>query len=672
MSAGNHRSRVRATAGLAVVVGVIAFIASRSGESGAPAPAVDPTDGHAHGARGTTLGTTPGLTSGAMASSSATGRWQLHYALDFVGPDPSGAERSARLVLDAILELAPTADGWQAGRLSGAVVAVDPALVAQLGLDAGDVARDFERAFMSRLDGAHAIAEQRFAPGTPSGVQNLVATLTAGLQVVARPADARAWTADETGPDGPYVARYTADATRIDKTWHREEGRAPSDPSAAAPVVADGHVVLEHDARGGLARADYRLALRADLSLQEAVALRYRADVVATLRAIDGGDADWASALSAGAFVPRAPLDAPASAQTARPAPTESTATRPAAMVLADSRAAHDRGDWRARRAAMHELTEVMREDDGAVDEVVAMLSGTLEARADVRTMIEALASAGTERARRSLVKLLGDGSVPSEHRRLVATAVGFVRDADPELIDQLRETSLTAGDDPVGSAALYALAAQARVGGELGEGLGLELADELLGRAPAVLDPEIAGAAASDLAIMAWLDTVGALGGADVWPLVEPYLDHPTHRIRRVAVEALRFATTPAARVRLAEIMASHPDQWTRRAAIEAARYQPQAAFEAPVVRAFETDPDRVVRLAAAQTLAVWGYDAPRLYALIAAAAERETDATVKRMYQELLPRQGEVDQERPISAPDGLPNGEPPPKAPAREDRR
>jgi hypothetical protein len=606
---------------------------------------------------------------GSLADASVYG---VEYRLEVV--QQIGANRqAARATFTTDITLTPAphlGPDWVAGRLSAVRVEADPALHAQLDLDEQPDISGFERPFLLRLETGRGVVERRFDPAMARAGESLVATLVSTLQIV-EGADPVVWTTREEGPDGPFEADYEASTRQLDKRWRRDDGRSAIAERDAAPVTSTGHTVWHLGALGALsARYEGQLTTRfgtrsatTDLSGQPSLNFTLTAVVTATRYPLHAAT-DWATALDPATLSPQR-FDEQLSASAA-PAANPDAGVVAADVVLAQAAVAARTKDWSTRRHATKQLTARAETDDGFVKDLAQRLRGPLGLGVDARTIIEVLASAKSPAARRTFAGLLNDSRVPETHRQLVATTATFVAPPTDALLSALVDASEGAGLDEAATAALLALGGQAQMMAETDPARSQAIGGALRARAVHFLRPDLARDTATKTAgqgsvtggdpvaplvplqipgsatlgqVMVWLDAVGNAGGAEAWPLIAPWLGASDQRVRRRAVDNLRFIPTREARLALAETMETEPDAWVRRAAVTACQYQPQVAFEEPLLRVLATDRSAPVRLGAATALARWGYTSPVLYEAIAKAAAREGEPNLKRSLLALLP---------------------------------
>ena len=601
------------------------------------------------------------------------GRYALELRQDYRGRIGDG-HVALSASLEAVVEIAAYEGdgepGWLAARMVEPAVrleaskpsALDPrlgdaeSLTAGMGFDPDDPTRGFDRPFLIRLRPDGQVTALRFAPETPAVAQRVLADVAAALQVVrdetAGPASR--WTVEEEGPDGPFVATYAWDpaGAELQKTWNAEQPDVPSHVTAAAQTtlrVTD----------GALQRAHHTYDVHADFSFTSAYALVHTLAFelrVERMGTPSGRELAWTrtmdpsglSPFEAGAVATAAAADWNAAAGTAKRSVDE--------LLSAGgvSRAAGDHGAW---LAAAEELSAHVRKDNRVADGLRDRIARATPFELDVSTEIKALELAETPYAHARLGSLLGDDRVPEETRRAVATVVAFARAPSDVLIEDLRTASWGAGRDGGNTAALYSLATHAyfqrKSGTTSGVEHSVELGGELRVRAADALGSgdggserlRPAGAPApsaeptSEREILMWLDVLGNLGGPEIFEFVAPLLEHDNPKIRREAVDALRFVPTIDARQAIVLAMATDPHEDVRWSAVSSARYQPRAAMEEHVVRVLHQDRAKAVRHKAALAIATWGLDAPALYQHLLDARDREPDPFLRQAYLDLQP---------------------------------
>lgn len=549
-----------------------------------------------------------------------------------------GGRSDRHTALRATLELAAAPGGdaagtWIVGRMRDLKADGDPQLAAQLGLT-GKAEAELSAPFAVRVDASGAVVERRFDPRLAVGQRNLVATLAAGLQVVATPqAQGGAWRASEPGASDTQFADYQQlSGGGLRKAWSRQRRDAKDDPAAAAAqdVVADGEVQLTMR-DGVLASAAYEHTLIADLTLHPSVPQRH--EVRTAFRLARRGDAPKQL------LEVRPPSLSSEHQLAVKPTqPSAKADGRSVAQLLQASDQAQASGDWLGRSTAAQDLGAKLRADAAALAQIKGELWQPGLDGDGLRTRLEALAIAGTPESLGTLRALIADLAAPYLARHGAASLATTLSQCDAALAAALVARADDEADD-IRSPAALAVGAQARIQLERDPALAAQLQQYVLQRAAAALardkDPNKPGPNNPAL----WLEVLGNMGGAAAWPLVEPALVHQRDDMRLNAIEALRAIQLPAARLALAKALQLDPKGRNRRRAAEIALYHPQQAMEEPVVRALREDPDEVVLIGAAHTAAVWGVQSPGLYQEIAEAAKRARKPEVKQILADLQP---------------------------------
>lgn len=642
----NQSMRRRAVAGVVVVGGVCAALIwlplDRSASLDDPAPQAEQDRTRAQTA------TPPYRPSRIRASLGGEYDVTVELAMDSevaTGRLSRGCSLSASLQLAAAAQ--DPAGGWVVGRFAKFDGTGDKALLQSAGFVQADP-QVLRAPFAVRLDATGAVLERRFDPRLPVGVRNLVASLAAGMQVVTPDAKpAASWRASEPGASDTQYARYTDQGGgAIAKAWSRT--RAEGDDAAPAQdagkedgVRANGLSRLQFSERG-LTSMHYEHDLVADLTLHEKVPQRHQVRTVIELTRKGGAPKELAAAVSLASLRTESQLDA---AQ--RPAEAVRTPSgRSVEQILAASGDAQARRDWKIRREAAADLAATLAARPEQLAQVRAALwQGNLEGDA-LRTQVEALGYARTSRAADVLEEIAERKDAPYMTRHSVVTLAGSMADPSARMIKALQ--AIADDDaDPVNAAAVLALGSQARLRDGDKPDIASRLRSHVLAKAAATFTVDRSGvlsgrhgdgvAPSSNPGV--WLQSVGTVGGAEAWPLVEAYVVDQRDHMRLYAIEALRFIPLPAARLALAKAMQLDPRPENRRRAAEIALYQPQQAMEESVVRALREDPAPGVQIGAAHTLAVWGVTTPGLYQEIAGAAQRTTNPKVKKILEGLQP---------------------------------
>lgn len=569
----------------------------------------------------------------AMDSEVATGRQSRNCSL-------SGSLQLAVSSQDA-------AGGWVVGRFAKLTATGDKTLLQSAGFIQADP--ELLRApFAVRLDATGAVQERRFDPRLPVGARNLLATMVAGMQVVTPdPKPAASWRASEPGASDTQYAVYTDQGGgAIAKAWSRtrpvEDSNAPAEePGKDDSVRANGRSLLRFGDHG-LASMRYDHNLTADLTLHEKVPQRHQVRTVIELTRKGNAPKGLASSVDLADLRTEDQLEK----VQRRPEVARKPSGRSIDEIVADSGQAQARRDWKVRREAAADLAATLAARPAEIVKVrEALWQGKLDGDA-LRTHVEGLGYARTAAASEVLEEIAERKDAPYMTRHSVVTLAGTMAQPSPRMVKALQAIA-NDESDPVFSAAVLALGAQARLRETDQPGLAARLRSHVMAKGKATFVLDRSGLApgrhgegpAPSTNPGVWLQAMGSLGGADVWPLVEPYVVDQRDHMRLYAIEALRFIPLPAARMALAKAMQLDPRPENRRRAAEIALYQPQQAMEESVVRALREDPAAAVQIGAAHTLAVWGVTAPGLYAEIAAASQRSMNPKVKKILDGLQP---------------------------------
>ena len=549
--------------------------------------------------------------------------------------------RDGKLVLRAAVDVGVdvdgAGDGWLAGRLREVRVTGDAALVTALGVPA-DAGRAYAFALKTGAQGE--VVEQRFDPAMPVGLRNTLASAVVGLQVARGPEQQTSrWSRIEAGTDAPLQVQYSDDgAGTITKTWTRGTAEAaPGGPRGhgRSTLVFDGV---------GLARAEYGYTLQVDLTLAPQATDKHSVTTTIRLGRRDAGAHVAPAAVRLADLRTAAQLEA--AHRKARRAERHSAvapiSARSVTEVLTASAHAHAARRWQERRQATLELAGIVGADPVRRQEVLSRLRAPGLDGDELRTLVEALVSAGPGPARAAFAATLTDDGIPRIARHSLLSAVTFMGEPGPAVLDNVR-TIVDDRQSLLRVPAAFALAAQGRVQQDRNPALGAELKADVLARAGAVLSPDPDAPTLSPLPNDderdMWIQALGNLGGADIWPLVASHVTSQRDRRRLYAIEALRWVPLVVARVALAKAMLLDPEPRNRRRAAEVALYHPQQAMLEPVRRALREDPAGIVRIGAAQTIATWGVTSPALNEDIEEAIARETIPQVRRILRGLRP---------------------------------
>lgn len=621
----------------------------RPESSGSPAP-----DGHAQQSvdaelRAALISKRPVF----HAQVAASGRYSVETRValtDETGPLVSSQDVTLRATLDVRLPEDPEARaaGWVVGHLRGVSAEGDADLRKRLGMTANvtDGAGADPTRFAFRVDSRGEVVERRFAKNARTGERNLVAAVTAAVQVV-QPAETVAqahdrWRTTEEGASTTQHAIYEdLGDGHVRKSWGRTQAQAESqtdtdgddakrDSAMDEGAVSRGQARLHFD-HGRLIRAVIAQRVVVDLAMHELA--RQRQEVRANTTVVLKGPAPTVpgESTSVGGMPKEAAFE-----QVGRRAKRAATG-RGVADVLGASGRAHKARNWHARRNAAGELAANLAADPKVVDDVRAVLWGG-KAKADaLRTAVEGLGTAGNPASTALLTELIRDKRAPTNARWHGIALMVTLHGIDSTVVDALIAVSQDERD-PVyktASAALAAVVHRARKKAPMAE---QRAYNYLLARAESCFaldhgDIRPTGATESiSQNPTLWVMALGNLGGAEIYPLIAPYLVDKRRWLRRHAIEALRFVPTNEARLAMIKAMQRDPSPYNRRLAAEKALYHPQYLMEEHVLRALREDRHPEVQLGAAWATAVWGVTTPGLYVEIRHAAERAVNEQLKK----------------------------------------
>ncbi len=407
------------------------------------------------------------------------GRYAVDYTMSLTAPSATGPH-TGEMALQGTLEIAAAKErGWFVGRVVAPKVTADATLVPLMGTRADAPGAGFELPFAARLDDDGAIVELRHAKAAPMGARNLIKGLLHASQIVRTEDDVAhaEWTVVEPGADEDIEASYSLRENQLTKTWHSKQ--LGGERKAAMTAIGKVDMSLAaHTVRD----VTWSLHVHANLGMGMGDA-NYDGEVRAELRWLGQSQGDWARGVDVlglevglGKLRVRAP----------RPVIAVAPGATADGLIAAASAAAAKR-DNNARRKAMQQLATLVKREPALAKTLAARLRAPLPGD-DRRTLVEALASSDTVAGREELAGIMDDDVVEGELRADVATVTTFMPRPGDKLLASLRRQSEQAGLSRLGSAALFALAGQARLQADRDPARTAQMNAELLKRAQAKL----------------------------------------------------------------------------------------------------------------------------------------------------------------------------------------
>lgn len=560
-----------------------------------------------------------------------------NYSVEFLGtmtpfahpggatPDPAFGD--GRTAVAGQLEVAALpllrGDGWLAMRLTGHTVELNTAASRLIG-QASAVQRALARPWTARIDAAGHITDLRIPAGTPVGAQGVVATISYGLQFVpATKAATAAWTTEEVDVNGRYNATYSRADGSVQKRWSLDSQDGEANTAAAMGYSHVTHATYRFGAR---TITDLRWEQKGAVALSLGGTSAKPAPFSNAVSLIHSANADatWAMNVDPSALVPIGTAANDRRAQVV--APRDVNPTIAAASQLDATKDMH-------RRAALRETLSASIRADSTV---AATLAQRLVAGADNevanRTIIEALAAAGTREAERAIVDMVDDDTATPWLKGRLLVAATLMTHPSAEYVAAMTGVMLAASGD-FKSTIGVALGGSANALGASNPAVASELVNTLVTHAnPAVTGIPNTPAAdpPSMRERMQWVAALGNTASPEAFDSIVSALDDPKQPVRQAAAFALRFQDPAKTLPRLVDYYAIERDASVREALLVAARYIGATAL--PVVKkALLTDRFESVRLEAAYTVAAWGMEAPGMRSLLVEALKHERSDTVR-----------------------------------------
>jgi hypothetical protein len=582
---------------------------------------------------------------------------QYQMLLEAPAADAQGGLRQdkAELQLTGQLDvLAPLHDGgtWLPVRLRDVQVKANAAALKSAQLPPEGTAQALEAVFAIAVQPDGRFGEARFSATTTTPARALLTGMVQAAQFVsAKPGEVAAgqqvasWKAVEADLNQSYEATYDQkSAQSVHKSW-----QVSADPSGASDSLPPGY---KGEGRAEFAFVGNELAsLRASQNGQVQLSKHMgviRFETTTKLDRKGEAVADWARGFQPSAlatFVPAAEAKV-----------TKVASSRGMTAILQDVAAAVAKKDWQARHRLGSELASVMVRDDRVAAEVAARLRQPAT-EPEQRTMLEALAEAGTPAAQTHLVGVAADAALELPLRTQALGAATFVKKPTERMVSELGAMAY----DPktAGSAAEFpsnaAIAVAAAIGHQLGNSGATtspaatqfvaeatqRLAPDTLPKQPTTAQPPASQPTAGVTApthVPAvtgrtrhnWIAAVGNAGLPETAPLLVGLLDDSDEFSRAAAAFSMRFLPPPSVVPHLLKLWPNEDSIHVRQAILEACLYLGPGSTKTLVQKALRYDKSQMVREAAAYTAASWAQRTPALADLLTDALQHETSPEV------------------------------------------
>lgn len=590
-----------------------------------------------------------------------SGRYRIAHRSTLQLPNTRQGPRDANTVLTGQLDvgdgLCPKVDRCLVMRLVDAKLQTSKASAA-LGAFAATDREDAAAMWVVDIDRIGRVQNVRVAPGVSTGLQRIVADLSYALQFVranrGRPAG---WTASEDDVNGRYLARYKriSDAA-VSKRWQDVQHWHPNQPTGEPIFAATG------EARFVLAsgRVGEVSVVRKGSAAVGGAATRASFDGEISLKTDGPAQNDWLAAVQVTAWLPwRA-----TSVKQDRTA--HAAAYGRLVAALEDERASN----MTDRMVIGRELTVVLASDPAAVSAAEHEIGAGDKAEPVRRTLLEALAGAGTDLAQAAVARLVGREMPGDRHNQVLVAAAQIAR-PNAELVGSVAKVAVDPEHDERGSRAaiawgamlgtlrqagidtarqpgdgkqpdFYAEASRRLNGGGLNgggpHGGGLD-GGGLDGGEEDDNGPQDGTGKQVDIETQAnWLDALGNTRSPKAFALIAAALFHPRAVIRSAAANALRFQDPGKAVPLMTRRMLVYDTIAVRRGILHAALWMGPAECETLVAKALHYDASPAVRENAAFTIASWAEKSPGLRRHLVEALEHEDSPTVERTLRNYL----------------------------------
>jgi hypothetical protein len=580
---------------------------------------------------------------------------QYQMLLEAPAADAQGGLRQdkAELQLTGQLDvLAPLQDGgtWLPVRLRDVQVTANAAALQAAKLPQEGAAQVLQAVFVVAVQPDGRFGEARFAATTPTPARALLTGMVQAAQFVsATPGEVAAgqqvvtWKVVEADLNHSYEATYDQkSAQSVHKSW-----QVSADPSGASDSLPPGYKGQGHAefAFVGNELASLRASQSGQVQLSKHMGV-IRFETTTKLDRKGEAVADWARGLQPSAlatFVPAAEAKV-----------TRVASTRGMAAILQDVASAVAKKDWQARHRLGSELAGVIVANDRVAAEVGARLRQPAT-EPEQRTLLEALAEAGTPAAQTQLVGVAADAVLEMPLRTQALGAATFVKKPTDGMVHDLgamaydRKAATPAAEFPSNAAIAVAAAIghQLAASGVTTSPAATQFVAEATERlapetAPTQPSPPTAGQPQAGITAPThvpavtgrtrhnWIAAVGNAGLPETAPLLVGLLDDSDEFSRAAAALSMRFLPPPSVVPHLLKLWPTEDSIHVRQAILEACLYLGPGATKTLVQKALRYDKSEMVREAAAYTAAAWAQRTPALAELLQDALQHETSPQV------------------------------------------
>jgi HEAT repeat protein len=241
-----------------------------------------------------------------------------------------------------------------------------------------------------------------------------------------------------------------------------------------------------------------------------------------------------------------------------------------------------------------------------------------------------ALGAVGHPEAQAALVGLIR--TKPDETRLVsgLVQSLAMVRFPSEQAERALRELAENATDDSIRSGALFGLGSMSRRLRELEPGRAGKIVDGL---------QSLIRASISEMELDTVLKALGNSGSKKALPIFRKYTKHPSGSLRAAAAAGLRFVEAAEAERVLVKLLGSDPEDSVRSAALLAFSFrEPTRGSMKAHLRAVTKDRSESVRLAALRNLGGMIRDFPEVLVVIRRVAEEDSSENVRESADALL----------------------------------
>lgn len=574
------------------------------------------------------------------------GRYRVSHRTTLNLPDTGHGQRVASTVLQGKLDVGEvpcdTAHRCVVMRLTDTQLQTSQAAAKMGGFAADDdkIANTQWVVDVDRTGRAHGV---RVAPGSSAGMQRTVADLSFALQFVrANRGTPAQWSSTEKDTNGSYKAGYERLSNgAVTKRW-RASQRWQAKGRADEPFYsATGRARFDIDS-GRVAEVT---VVRHGSAAVTGAAARASFDGKISLKTEGAGANDWLKAVDIAAWNSYRVV----AATEDRRAYVGMYNKLVTALEDSSVRTMTD------RMAIGRELTEVIRVDPAAVAAAENEIATGDKAEPVRRTVLEALAGAGTDFAQAAIGRLVSR-KMAEDRRNQVLVAAAQIAHPNARLVNSVAGVAVDAKHAERGSRAAMTWGALVRArrgmvgaktdgGGDSGDD-GAKKSPDILVEAKKRLDGASLGTSDQTIpessvdveAKANWLEALGNTGDPKAFAPIAAALFHPREAIRIAAANALRFQDPAKAVPVMTKRMLRYDTIHVRRGILHAALWLGPAECEKLVAKALHYDRSPFVRENAAYTIAFWAEQSPGLRRHLVEALKHEDSPTVERTLRNYL----------------------------------